>query len=64
MVSSVFDPLRVPDEFWACDEVGRALGCRDVGELFRLLRKHLGASQTRIGTAPCSSRLVRTVSWA
>lgn len=52
MVSSACDPLRVPEEFWARDEVGRALDGRDFGELFRLLSKHLGASQTRIGTAP------------
>jgi tetratricopeptide (TPR) repeat protein len=51
MVSSAGDPLRVPEEFWARDEVGRALDGRNVGELFRLLSKHLGASQTRIGTA-------------
>ncbi|MGH3886220.1 MAG: helix-turn-helix domain-containing protein [Pseudonocardiaceae bacterium] len=51
MVSSAFDPLRVPAQFWARDDVGRALDRRDFGELFRLLSKHLGASQTRIGTA-------------
>lgn len=51
MVSSAFDPLRVPDEVWAREDVGRALDGRDFGELFRLLSKHLGASQTRIGTA-------------
>jgi tetratricopeptide (TPR) repeat protein len=51
MVSSAFDPLHVPHDFWARDDVGPALDRRDIGELFRLLSKHLGASQTRIGTA-------------
>jgi len=51
MVSNAFDPLRVPDEFWARDDVGEALDRRNFGELFRLLSKHLGASQTRIGTS-------------
>ncbi|MGH8918839.1 MAG: helix-turn-helix domain-containing protein, partial [Actinomycetes bacterium] len=51
MLSSAFDPLRIPEEFWAREDVGWALDHRDFGELFRLLSKHLGASQTRIGTA-------------
>ena len=51
MASTAFDPLTVPDEFWAREEVGGAVDHRDVGELFGLLSKQLGASQTRIGTA-------------
>ncbi|MGH3927730.1 MAG: helix-turn-helix domain-containing protein, partial [Pseudonocardiaceae bacterium] len=51
MVSSAFDPIRIPDEFWARDEVDWVLDRRDFAALFRLLSKHLGASQTRIGTA-------------
>ncbi|MGH3930432.1 MAG: helix-turn-helix domain-containing protein [Pseudonocardiaceae bacterium] len=51
MVSSPFDPLHVPAQFWTRDDVGRALDGRDFEALFGLLSKHLGASQTRIGTA-------------
>jgi hypothetical protein len=51
MVSSAFDPLRVPEEFWLRDDVRRALDRRDMGALFRLLSKQVGASQTRMGTA-------------
>lgn len=56
MVSSAFDPLRIPDEFWVRDDVGNALDHRDIGALFRLLSKHAGASQTRIGTATSLSQ--------
>jgi len=51
MASSAFDPLRVSEKFWLRQDVGDALDDRDIGELFQLLSKHLGASQTRIGTA-------------
>jgi len=51
MASSAFDPLRVPEGFWQRDDVGNVLDHRDIGALFRLLSKHAGASQTRIGTA-------------
>ncbi|MGH3926860.1 MAG: helix-turn-helix domain-containing protein, partial [Pseudonocardiaceae bacterium] len=51
MVSSACDPLRVPAEFWLREDVGDALDHRDIGALFRLLSRHTGASQTRIGTA-------------
>ena len=51
MVSSAFDPLRVPEGFWLLDDVGNAFDHRDIGALFTLLSKHAGASQTRIGTA-------------
>jgi tetratricopeptide (TPR) repeat protein len=51
MASSVCDPFRVPDGFWLRDDAGNALDHRDIGALFRLLSRHTGASQTRIGTA-------------
>jgi hypothetical protein len=51
MASSAFDPLHVPERFWQRNDVGNALGHRDIGALFRLLSQHAGASQTRIGTA-------------
>lgn len=51
MVSSALGPLRVPAEFWVRDEVGSVLDRRDIGVLFRLLGRYVGASQTRIGTA-------------
>jgi hypothetical protein len=51
MVSSACDPLRVPEGFWLRDDVGNTLDHRDIGALFRLLSRHTGASQTRIGTA-------------
>jgi transcriptional regulator with XRE-family HTH domain len=44
-------PLRVPSGFWVREDVGAVLQRRDVGGLFRLLRKYVGASQTQIGTA-------------
>jgi hypothetical protein len=45
------DPLRVPAQFWQRPEVTESLDARDIGWLFRLLRRYCGASQTRIGTA-------------
>ncbi len=51
MASSALDLLRVPEGFWRRDDVGNALDHRDIGALFRLLSRHAGASQTRIGTA-------------
>ncbi len=51
MASSALDPLRVPEGFWRRGDVGNALDHRDFGALFRLLSRHAGASQTRIGTA-------------
>ncbi len=51
MASSARDPLCVPEEFWLRDDVGQALDHRDIGALFRLLSRHTGASQTRIGIA-------------
>ena len=51
MASSALVPLHIPEEFWRRDDAGNALDHRDIGALFRLLSKHTGASQTRIGTA-------------
>jgi tetratricopeptide (TPR) repeat protein len=51
MVSRAFDPLRIPAGFWLRGDVSRVLAHRDIGALFRLLSKYVGASQTRIGTA-------------
>ncbi len=56
MASSALDPLRVPEGFWLREDVGHALDHRDIGALFRLLSKHTGASQTRIGTATGQSQ--------
>jgi transcriptional regulator with XRE-family HTH domain len=44
-------PLRVPPGFWAREDVAAVVRRRDVGALFRLLRKYGGASQTQIGVA-------------
>ncbi len=45
------NPLRVDESFWLRDEVTQALHARDIGALFRLLKKYVGASQTQIGMA-------------
>lgn len=34
MVSSAFDPLRVPDEFWAREDMGQTLDRRGFGECY------------------------------
>lgn len=51
MPNPALEPLRVPDNFWVRDDVTAALAQRDIGVLFRLIRRYAGASQTRIGTA-------------
>ncbi|MGW3785682.1 helix-turn-helix domain-containing protein [Micromonospora chokoriensis] len=43
------DHFRIPDDFWARENVRTAVRVRDIGTLFRLLARHTGASQTRIG---------------
>ncbi|WP_425413030.1 helix-turn-helix domain-containing protein [Micromonospora citrea] len=45
------DHLRIPGEFWSRERVRDVLRVRDIGVLFRLLSRHTGASQTRIGAA-------------
>lgn len=51
MASRMLDPLQIPAGFWTLDSVCAALDHRDIGELFRLLRRYTGVSQTRIGIA-------------
>jgi transcriptional regulator with XRE-family HTH domain len=41
--------FEIPDGFWDRDEVRQSLGEQDMGMLFRLLRKRLGATQDAIG---------------
>jgi len=48
---SGLEPIRVDPAFWRRVDVSNALGQRDIGALFRLVRRHAGASQHRIGTA-------------
>jgi tetratricopeptide (TPR) repeat protein len=48
---SLHELLRVPAGFWELAVVCAVLDQRDIGALFRLLRKYCGASQTRIGIA-------------
>ncbi|MFF5215942.1 helix-turn-helix domain-containing protein [Micromonospora sp. NPDC000442] len=47
----LLDQLRIPDDLWSREDIRAALAARDVGALFRLLARHTGASQTRIGAA-------------
>jgi transcriptional regulator with XRE-family HTH domain len=51
MPHRAFEPLRIPDDFWHRDEVIGALRRRDIGGLFRLIKRHTGASQTQLGIA-------------
>jgi tetratricopeptide (TPR) repeat protein len=51
MASRMLEPLQIPAGFWTWDSVCTALDERDIGELFRLLRRYTGVSQTRIGIA-------------
>jgi transcriptional regulator with XRE-family HTH domain len=44
-------PIRVPDGFWAREDVWDALGQRAAGRLFKLVRQHTGVSQSRLGAA-------------
>lgn len=44
-------PLQVPEDLWSREQVRTALRTRDVGLLFRLLKRYAGTSQTRIGSA-------------
>ncbi|MEV2238466.1 helix-turn-helix transcriptional regulator [Micromonospora sp. NPDC049891] len=47
----LFNHLRISDDLWSREDIRAALAARDVGALFRLLSRHTGASQTRIGAA-------------
>ena len=51
MRDSAFGPPAIPPDLWSRPEVTAALGRRDIGELFRLLKALAGMSQTRIGAA-------------
>lgn len=42
--------LDIPDGLWERDEARRALWDRDIGALLKYVRRHTGASQTRIGS--------------
>lgn len=44
-------PPRLPDGFWSRGDVDQSLRDRDFGELFRLVAKYAGASQTQIAIA-------------
>lgn len=48
---SGMEPLLVPAEFWERDDVRAALAARAMTELFVLLRRWAGASQSRIAVA-------------
>jgi transcriptional regulator with XRE-family HTH domain len=43
--------IAIPGSFWLRAEVSTALSNRNIGQLFRLLRKYAAASQTQIGIA-------------
>lgn len=49
--AALLDHLRIPDDLWSHEDMRTALCTRDIGALFRLLARHTGASQTRIGAA-------------
>jgi tetratricopeptide (TPR) repeat protein len=51
MRASAFDPPAIPPAFWERPDVCQALRKRDMSALFGLLKKYLGLSQMRIGTA-------------
>ncbi|AXO32601.1 helix-turn-helix domain-containing protein [Micromonospora sp. B006] len=47
----LLENLRIPDDRWSREDMHKALAARDIGAVFRLLARHTGASQTRIGAA-------------
>ncbi|NJC72635.1 helix-turn-helix transcriptional regulator [Planosporangium thailandense] len=51
MPHGALSPLRIQYEFWSRDDVVAALRTRDIGALFRLIRRYTGASQTQLGIA-------------
>jgi len=51
MRDSAYGPVEIPADFWSRPDVTQALGNRDIGALFRLIKKWTGASQMRIGAA-------------
>ena len=56
MRDSASGPVTISPDFWSRPDVTRALARRDIGELFRLLKKWAGLSQTRIGEATGQSQ--------
>jgi hypothetical protein len=51
MEGSALKPLRIPLGFWRRPDVREALETRDFGQLFQLVHKFVGGSQTQIGIA-------------
>jgi transcriptional regulator with XRE-family HTH domain len=43
--------LVLPEQFWASGSTIQVLAQRDIGQLFRLVQRAIGASQTRLGVA-------------
>ena len=51
LTDPVTEPIRIPASFWDRDDVTTALANRDIRQLLWLVRRHTGASQTRLGAA-------------
>jgi hypothetical protein len=51
MPRRAFDTFTVPESFWQDRAVLQAVAGRDIGQLFRLVQKATGASQTQVGIA-------------
>ncbi|GHE30229.1 hypothetical protein GCM10017673_36110 [Streptosporangium violaceochromogenes] len=51
MPADATEPVVILPEIWQRPEMLTALRNRDIGHLFRLIRRHTGSSQTRIGIA-------------
>ncbi|MFC0037284.1 helix-turn-helix domain-containing protein [Actinomadura rayongensis] len=49
-------PLEVPVWTWRLDAMRQALHERDIGAVFKVLKDHLGASQTQVGIAVAMSQ--------
>jgi hypothetical protein len=56
MRDSASGPVAIPPDFWSRPEVGHALAERDIGKLFRLIKKLTNLSQNRIGEATTLSQ--------
>lgn len=51
MRSQTASPIQLPDRFWSDMEILDSLAQRDIGQLFRLIQRASGATQTRVGIA-------------
>src|SRR5262249_47439983 len=51
MSHPAMEPLCIPAEFWDRADVTSAVAVHDFAQLFLLLRRYAGTSQTKIGTA-------------